>query len=76
MKAYGYINDSDAETPSRLSEVSILATLDELQDLIDFLKKVKEEHSQVKTKNIFNHSHLKDWKSDYRDMDLIIVTES
>jgi len=75
MKAFGYVDNSDAETPSSLSEVTLLVTLDEIQDLIDFLKDVKEEHSKVNTRGVVNHSHLKDWKSVYKETDLIIATK-
>jgi uncharacterized protein YgbK (DUF1537 family) len=76
MKAYGYTPTANAEIPSKLSEVSLFVNLDELQDLIDFLQNVQHEHTQVKSADTLNHSHLKDWKKDHAGSDLIIVTKS
>ncbi|MBV8255389.1 MAG: hypothetical protein JO154_22500 [Chitinophaga sp.] len=78
MKAYGYATGDEELTSLELSEVALLVTLDEIQDLIGFLKKAYEEHSQIKIKGDYDHSHLKDWKSNYKDKehtDLIIVTK-
>ena len=43
MKFFGY--EKDSEKLMKLSEATFDGTLEELEDLIDFLKSVQEEHS-------------------------------
>ncbi len=79
MKAYGYIKNTDAETPLKLKEVSLLVTLDEIQDLITFLQRTYEKHSQKKNEADHSYSHLKDFNADYKaeqHADFIIITEA
>lgn len=49
MKFYGY--EKDNERLMKLSEVTFDGTLEELEDLINFLKNVQEEHTKVVKKN-------------------------
>ena len=52
MKFYGY--EKDNERLMKLSEVTFDGTLEELEDLINFLKNVQEEHTKVvKKKRIY-----------------------
>ena len=50
MKFFGY--EKDSEQLMKLSEATFDGTLEELEDLIDFLKTVQEEHSKVAKKRI------------------------
>lgn len=51
MKFYGY--EKDNERLMKLSEVTFDGTLEELEDLINFLKNVQEEHTKVVKKRIY-----------------------
>lgn len=51
MKFYGY--EKDNERLMKLSEVTFDGTLEELEDLIIFLKNVQEEHTKVVKKRIY-----------------------
>ncbi|MFB6454789.1 hypothetical protein ACE38W_05910 [Chitinophaga sp. Hz27] len=78
MNAFGYAIGDDELTPLELSEVALVVTLDEIQDLIGFLQKAYEEHSQIEVMGDNEHSHLKDFKSSYKNKehsDFIIVTK-
>ena len=70
MKFFGY--EKDSEKLMKLSE----GTLEELEDLIDFLKTVQEEHSKVAKKTDMCHSHFRDWSNKWNkeDSDFIVVT--
>lgn len=51
MKFYGY--EKDNERLMKLSEATFDGTLEELEDLINFLKNVQEEHTKVVKKRIY-----------------------
>ena len=53
MKFFGY--EKDSEKLMKLSEATFDGTLEELEDLIDFLKTVQEEHSKVAKKTDMCH---------------------
>ena len=60
----------------KLSEVTFDGTLEELEDLINFLKNVQEEHTKVVKKTDICHSHFRDWSDKWNkeDSDFIVVT--
>ena len=60
----------------KLSEVTFDGTLEELEDLINFLKNVLEEHTKVVKKTDICHSHFRDWSDKWNkeDSDFIVVT--
>ena len=60
----------------KLSEVTFDGTLEELEDLINFLKNVQEEHTKVVKKTDICHSHFLDWSDKWNkeDSDFIVVT--
>ena len=65
MKAFTRLpDDQGKEIEHELSELAIFANSDEIQELIDFLIYVKEDHSvQHKDNNIkVTHSHFSMWK--------------
>ena len=74
MKFYGY--EKDNERLMKLSEVTFDGTLEELEDLINFLKNVQEEHTKVVKKTDICHSHFRDWSDKWNkeDSDFIVVT--
>ena len=74
MKFFGY--EKDSEKLMKLSEATFDGTLEELEDLIDFLKTVQEEHSKVAKKTDMGHSHFRDWSNKWNkeDSDFIVVT--
>ena len=74
MTFFGY--EKGGEKLLKMEEVSLECTCEELEKLIEFLNKVKEEHTAVKNKTNICHSHFKDWKSKWNkeDTDFIVVT--
>ena len=74
MKFFGY--EKDSEKLMKLSEATFDGTLEELEDLIDFLKTVQEEYSNVAKKTDMCHSHFRDWSNKWNkeDSDFIVVT--
>lgn len=74
MQIYGY--QKDVDTLINLEEVSLQCTLEELDDIISFLTKTREEHAKVIEKTSMCHSHFRDWKSAWKqgNPDLIVVT--
>ena len=74
MKFYGY--EKDNERLMKLSEATFDGTLEELEDLINFLKNVQEEHTKVVKKTDICHSHFRDWSDKWNkeDSDFIVVT--
>ena len=74
MQIYGYQKDED--TLIDLEEVSLQCTLEELDDIIAFLTKSREDHKAVAKKTSMCHSHLKDWNLAWRqgNPDIIVVT--
>ena len=60
----------------KLSEVTFDGTLEELEDLINFLKNVQEEHTKVVKKTDICHLHFRDWSDKWNkeDSDFIVVT--
>ena len=74
MKFFGY--EKDSEKLIGLKEVTFDGNLEELEELINFLKDVQEEHIKVAQKTDMCHSHFRDWSSDWntKDSDFIVVT--
>ena len=74
MQIYGY--QKDVDTLINLEEVSLQCTLEELDDIIGFLTKTREEHAKVIEKTSMCHSHFRDWNSAWKqgNPDLIVVT--
>ena len=74
MKFFGY--EKDSEKLMKLSEATFDGILEELEDLIDFLKTVQEEHSKVAKKTDMCHSHFRDWSNKWNKeaSDFIVVT--
>lgn len=67
MKAFTKLTDDQGkETEHELSELAIFADSEEIQELIDFLIYVKEDHSvQHKDNQIaVTHSHFSMWKGE------------
>lgn len=75
MKFFGYQKD-DAKL-LELEEVSLQCNPSELDEVIEFLNKVKIEHATALGKTNMCHSHFRDWKSSWNrgDVDFIIVTK-
>ena len=75
MMFFGYEKDSDRLL--KLEEVSLQCNLDELEEVINFLKTVKIEHPSVMDKTDMCHSHFRDWKVGWNncDPDFIIVSQ-
>lgn len=77
MKFYGYKKgDFTSEMPMELKEACLELSLDEIDDMIEFLKFVKEKHSSVKETAIAPHTHYSFWKKQPNEInpDLIIST--
>lgn len=74
MQIYGY--QKDVDTLINLEEVSLQCTLEELDDIISFLTKSREEHANVIEKTSMCHSHFRDWNSEWKqgNPDIIVVT--
>ena len=74
MTFFGY--EKGGEKLLKMEEVSLECTCEELEKLIEFLNKVKEEHMAVKNKTDICHSHFKDWKRKWseEDTDFIVAT--
>ena len=74
MQIYGY--QKEVDTLLNLEEVSLQCTLEELDDIIAFLTKSREEHAKVIEETSMCHSHFRDWNSAWKqgDSDLIVVT--
>ncbi len=67
MKAFTRLTDENGnETEIELEDVAIFANSEEIQQLIDFLKYVKEDHIiQHKENHIpVTHSHFSMWKGE------------
>ncbi len=65
MKAFTRLTDENGnETEIELEDLAIFANVEEIQELIDFLKYVKEDHIiQHKENHIpVTHSHFSMWK--------------
>lgn len=75
MKLFGYQRDGDKLL--ELEEVSIQCDIKELEQIIHFLSKVKEEHAAVANMTSMCHSHFKDWNPAWQngEADIIIVTK-
>ena len=75
MKFFGYQKDDDKLL--ELKEVSLQCNLDELDEIIGFLDKVKTEHAMASGKTDLCHSHFRDWKSsrNREEPDFIVVTK-
>lgn len=79
LKISGRKNKED-ERPSGLAEVTFTASLDEIDELIDFLKYTKERHiyqrDNYKTKS--DHTHYQDYRREFNkerpESDFIVVT--
>lgn len=69
MNIYGYTKQSDELL--KLSEISLKCSVNELDDIIDFLKYVKEE--KIKYKDEFGHEHFKDWIKKSDIVDIVVV---
>jgi len=76
MKIYGYQKDDD--TLLKLEEMSLQCTIEELEKIIVFLKKVKMEHEKVSSGANICHSHWRDWDLTWTEgePDIIIVTSN
>lgn len=76
MKVFGYQKDS--ENLIELQEVSIQSDITELDKIIKFLQKVKEQHSKVTDGEELCHSHFRDWDVEWKlgSTDIIVVTTS
>lgn len=74
MKVYGYENDS--EDLIELGEVSIMASISEVKNLLNYLENVINEHSKVVGQKEMHHSHLRDWDENWESgqPDIVIVT--
>ncbi len=73
MKIYGYQRNHDELLD--MQEVSFQCSLEEIEKIIQFLNKVRDEHGKVKDRTKICHSHLRDYDADWeKDTDLIIVT--
>lgn len=67
MKAFTILSDNQGnEIEHELSELAIFANLEEIQQLIEFLTYVKEDHLvQHRDEHIaVTHSHFSMWKGD------------
>lgn len=76
MEVYGYEKGSDKEEPIRLSEVSLLLTLEEIDSMIEFFKYVRDSHGKLSTVSGLYHSHLKDWSGNANlEPDIIVLSK-
>ncbi len=75
MKIYGYEKDND--NMIELNEVSIMSSISEMEQFIEFLKFAVESHSSVENSSELCHSHLRDWDENWINgqPDVIVVTE-
>lgn len=75
MKIYGYKKNSDEFV--ELEEASVECDLLELDNIIKFLKNVKDEHNKVSNKTDICHSHYRDWCKHWNknDTDIIVITQ-
>lgn len=67
MKVFTKLSDNQGnEIEHELSELAIFANIDEIQQLIDFLTYIKEDHTvQHRDNNIaVTHSHFHMWKGE------------
>lgn len=76
MEVFGYQKDS--ENLIELQEVSFQSDIKELDKIIKFLQKVKEEHSKIIGEVEICHSHFRDWDVEWKagSTDFIVVTTS
>lgn len=74
MRFFGY--EENSEKLIKLREATFDGSLQELDELIDFLENVREEHSKAAEKTEICHSHFQDWSSEWKkkDSDFIVVT--
>jgi hypothetical protein len=74
MKVYGYSENGDFI--AKLKEVTLDCNIEEIENLINFLKDVKEKHAKVAQKTDYCHSHFRDWEKDWQPnfSDVIILT--
>lgn len=79
MEAFGYENGKEKENLLILQEATILASIDEIDNLISFLEYAKERHIRSKEHSESNadHTHYKDWNTTYdaNSFDFIIATK-
>lgn len=62
MLAYGYPFHSDAETPEALIEASLICTREELDSVISFLQKIRDEYRDYdEVAGI--HRHYRDFRN-------------
>ncbi len=67
MKAFTRLTDENGnETEIELEDVAIFANSEEIQELIDFLKYVKDDHIMQRDKHHLSatHSHFSMWKGE------------
>ncbi|MCD9562549.1 hypothetical protein [Tenacibaculum maritimum] len=77
MKAYGYIKGTHLESPSELREVTLLLSINEIEDVITFLQKIKKTHKDAEDITELCHTHLSDVIKKYRgEVDVIIATKN
>ena len=76
MRTFGYQKDRDELI--ELREVSIISTIAELENIIQFLQETKELHSKFLLENESCHSHYRDWDTAWKNDfgDIIVVTTS
>ena len=72
MKLFGYVYDEDAETPSKLEEVTMVASAQNLRDVAKFLGHVADLMDKHGAK--FGHEHLTDFASDFKGGPELVVS--
>jgi len=75
IKAFGY--EKGSENLLALEEITIQCNIQELEDIIKFLKITKEEHEKAVDETEMCHSHFRDWckKWTRKSSDIVIVTK-
>jgi len=71
MKAFGYAETPETDTPLTLTEVTIAASAEELRKISEFLLHVAsqmEEHGEK-----FGHEHFGDYSGEKSEVQLIAV---
>ena len=74
MKAFGYQKDS--EELLELCDVSIYASIGEIEKIIQFLQEIKIQHSEVVNGTDICHTHFRDWDIEWDESspDIIVAT--
>lgn len=74
MKVYGYMENSSECI--ELEEASIYCSIEELDNIIQFLQFAKEQHMKVRNTTPMCHSHYRDWNKMWKkeETDLILAT--